>query len=46
MVGEAVQQCPGEPFRAKDLGPLVEGTVGGDQDGWTLRILGAMSEDD
>ena len=33
MVGEAVQQCPGEPFRAEDLGPLVEGKVGGDQDG-------------
>ena len=33
VVGEAVQQCPGEPFRAEDLGPLVEGKVGGDQDG-------------
>ena len=33
VVGEAVQQCPGEPFRAKDLGSLVEGKVGGDQDG-------------
>ena len=39
MVGEAVQQCSGEPFRAKDLGPLVEGKVGGDQDGATLVAL-------
>ena len=39
MVGEAVQQCPGEPFRAKDLGPLVEGQVGGHQDGASLVAL-------
>ena len=39
MVGEAVQQCSGEPFRAKDLGPLVEGKVGGHQDGATLVAL-------
>ena len=39
MVGEAVQQCPGEPFRAKDLGSLVEGKVGGDQDGASLVAL-------
>ncbi len=31
MVGEAVEEGPGEPFRAKDLGPLVEGQVGGSQ---------------
>ena len=37
MVGEAVQQC--EPFRAKDLGPLVEGQVGGHQDGASLVAL-------
>ena len=24
MVGETVEEGPGEPFRAKDLGPLVE----------------------
>ena len=27
MVGEAVEESPGEPFRAEDLGPLVEGQV-------------------
>ena len=32
VVGETVQQGPGEAFRAEDLGPLVEGQVGGDQD--------------
>ena len=32
MVGEAVEESPGEPFRAKDLGPLVEGQVRGSQD--------------
>ena len=29
MVGEAVQQRAGEPFRAEDLGPLVERQIGG-----------------
>ena len=29
VVGEPVQQRPGEPLRAEDLGPLVEGKVGG-----------------
>ena len=33
MVGEPVQQRPGQPLRAEDLGPFVEGQVGGDQDG-------------
>ena len=33
MVGETVQQRAGEPFRPEDLGPLVEGQVGGHQDG-------------
>ena len=32
MVGEAVEEGPGEVFRAKDLGPLVEGQVRGSQD--------------
>jgi len=27
MVGEEVEESPGEPFRAKDFGPLVEGQV-------------------
>ena len=33
VVGQAVQQRAGEAFRAEDLSPLVEGQVGGDQDG-------------
>ena len=33
VVGEAVQQRPGAPFLSEDLGPLVEGQVGGEQDG-------------
>ena len=32
MVGEAVEECPGEVYRAKNLGPLVEGLVRGSQD--------------
>ena len=36
VVGEPVQQRPGEPFRAEDLSPLVEGQVGGRQDGAPL----------
>ena len=32
-MGEPVQQRPGEALRSEDLGPLVEGQVGGDQDG-------------
>ena len=33
MVGEPVQQRSGQPLRSEDLGPFVEGEVGGDQDG-------------
>ena len=33
VVGETIQQRAGEPFRAEHVGPLVEGQVGGDQDG-------------
>ena len=33
MVGESVQQRPGEPLGAEHVGPLVKGEVGGDQDG-------------
>jgi len=36
-VSKAVQQSAGQPFRAKDLGPLVEWQVGDDQ-GRALRI--------
>ena len=32
VVGEAVQQGPGESFRAEDLGPLVEARFGGHYD--------------
>ena len=33
VMGESVQQGSGQAFRAEDLGPLIEGQVGGDQDG-------------
>ena len=39
MVGEPVQQRAGEPFRAEDFGPFVEGQIGGDQDGAPLVAL-------
>ena len=39
MVGEPVQQSSGEALRAEDLGPLVEGQIGGDQDGASLVAL-------
>ena len=39
MVGEPVQQRSGEALRPEDLGPLVEGEVGGDQDGAPLVAL-------
>ena len=38
-VSEAVQECTGEPLRAEDLGPLVEGEIGGDQDRSSLVAL-------
>ena len=33
VVGEPVKQSAGEPLGAEHVGPLVEGQVGGDQDG-------------
>ena len=45
MVSEAVQQRSGEPLRAKDFRPLVEGQVGGDQDGSPLIALREDLED-
>ena len=39
VVGEPVQQRAGEAFRSEHLGPLVEGQVGGDQDGAPLVAL-------
>ena len=41
-MGEAVQQRSGQAFRPEDLGPLVEGEVGGDQD---RAPLVALAED-
>ena len=38
-VSEAVQQGPGQPLGAEDLGPLVEGQVGGDEDRPSLVAL-------
>ena len=38
-MSEAVQQCPGEPLLAEDLGPLVEWQIGGHQDGAALVAL-------
>ena len=39
MVGEPVQQRSGEAFRAEDLGPFVEGEIGGYKDGAPLVAL-------
>ena len=39
VVGEPVQQRAGEAFRSEHLGPLIEGQVGGDQDGAPLAAL-------
>ena len=44
VVGEVVQQRSGEAFRAEDLGPLVEGKVGGRQDGIPLVALAEDSK--
>ena len=38
-VSETVQQGAGQPLRAEDLGPLVKGQVGGDQDRPSLVSL-------
>ena len=45
VVGEAVQQRAGEAFRSEDLGPFVEGQVGGDQDGAPLVALAEHLEE-
>ena len=39
MVGEPVQQGSGEALRTEDRGQLIEGEVGGDQDGPALVAL-------
>ena len=38
-MGELVQQSSGEAFRVEDLGPLVEGQIGGHHDGAPLVAL-------
>ena len=38
MVGEPVQQCAGQTFRAEYLGPFVERQVGGHQSGAALGV--------
>ena len=45
VVGEPVQQCSGEPFRAKYLGPLVEGQIGRYQGGAPLVALAEYLEE-
>ena len=42
MVGEAIKQGTGEPFRLEHLGPLVEGQFGGHRD---KAALVALAED-
>ena len=39
VVGEPVQQGSDEALRTEDRGPLIEGEVGGDQDGPALVAL-------
>ena len=46
MVGEAVQQRTGQPLRAEDLGPFVEGQIGGDQNGAPFVALAEDLEEE
>ena len=39
MVGETVQQCPGQTFRTEYLGPFIERQVGGHHDRATFVTL-------
>ena len=45
-MSEAVQQGAGQSLRAEDLGPLVEGQVGGDQDRPSLVSLAEDLEEE
>ena len=45
-MGESVQQGSGQAFRAEDLGPLIEGQVGGDEDGAPLVALAEDLEEE
>ena len=42
MVGEAVEECTGEPLGTEHLGPFVEGQIGGDQGRAALVALAAF----
>ena len=42
---QVVQQCPGQPLRAEDLGPFVERQVGGHHDGGLLVALAEELEE-
>ena len=46
VMGEPVQQGSSQAFRAEDLGPLIEGQVGGDQDGAPLVALAEDLEEE
>ena len=46
MVGEAVQQRPGEALRTEHVSPFVKGQVGGDQDGAPLVALAEDLEEE
>ena len=40
VMGQAIQQCACQPLGAKDLGPLLEGQVRGNDDGPAFVALG------
>ena len=46
VMGEPVQQCPGEALRAEDLGPFVERKVGGHHCGSPLVALAEDLEEE
>ena len=46
VVGEPVKQSAGEPLGAEHVGPLVEGQVGGDQDGAPFVALAEDLEEE
>ena len=39
VVGDAIEQCAGEPFGAEDISPLVGGQIAGDERGTSLVAL-------
>ena len=45
-MSEAIQQGSGQPLRAEDLGPLVEGQICGDQDRPSLVSLAEDLEEE